>query len=124
MIVYDDTEPFEKIKIYDKWVERPPHYDTFGEFQYSYHYGDMYAPYIKQVEPLKVQCQHFLDCIITRSKPESSGCEGLKVVAILEAASKSLKNGGGGIEFSMSDLTDEIVLSYTPLETASEEELL
>ncbi len=49
MIVYDDNEPLEKIKIYDKRVETPPHYDTFAEFQYSYHYGDMYAPYIKQV---------------------------------------------------------------------------
>jgi len=44
MIVYDDNQPLEKIKIYDKRVETPPHYDTFAEFQYSYHYGDMYAP--------------------------------------------------------------------------------
>ncbi len=44
MIVYDDNEPLEKIKIYDKRVETPPHYDTFAEFQYSYHYGDMYRP--------------------------------------------------------------------------------
>jgi predicted dehydrogenase len=98
MIVYDDNEPLEKIKIYDKRVETPPHYDTFAEFHYSYHYGDMYAPYIKQVEPLKVECQHFLDCIRTGKKPESSGLDGLRVIQILEASSLSLKNGGGRVE--------------------------
>ena len=63
MLVYNDLEPNEKIKIYDKRVETPPYYDTFAEFHYSYHYGDIYSPYIKQYEPLKVECQHFLDCI-------------------------------------------------------------
>ncbi len=98
MLVYDDIEPMEKIKIYDKCVEAPPHYDTFAEFHYSYHYGDMYSPHIQQEEPLKVECQHFLDCISKKVKPDSSGIEGLKVVQILEAASQSLKNGGGRIE--------------------------
>jgi predicted dehydrogenase len=97
MLVYDDIEPNEKIKIYDKRVEAPPHYDTFAEFQYSYHYGDMYAPYLKMVEPLKVECQHFLDCIENGIKPLSSGKEGLEVVQILEAASQSLKNGGAKV---------------------------
>jgi predicted dehydrogenase len=98
MIVYDDNQPLEKIKIYDKRVEAPPHYDTFAEFQYSYHYGDMYAPYIKQVEPLKVEAQHFLECIRTGKKPETSGLDGLRVIQILEASSRSLKNGGARVE--------------------------
>lgn len=98
MLVYDDLKPTEKIKIYDKRVEVPPHYDTFGEFQYSYYYGDVYAPYLRLVEPLKVECQHFVDCIKTGAQPESSGLEGLKVVRILEAASESLKNSGGRVE--------------------------
>jgi predicted dehydrogenase len=98
MIVYDDNQPLEKIKIYDKRVEAPPHYDTFAEFQYSYHYGDMYAPYIKQVEPLKVEGQHFLDCIKSGKTPESSGLDGLRVIQILEASSRSLKNGGAKVE--------------------------
>lgn len=97
MLVYDDTEPLEKIKIYDKRVEAPPYYDSFGEFQYSYHYGDMNAPYLKQTEPLKMECQHFLDCINTGDRPESCGREGMKVVQILEASSESLKNGGKSI---------------------------
>ena len=98
MLVYDDLEPIEKIKIYDKRVEIPPHYDTYAEFLYSYHYGDMYSPYVKQVEPLKVECQHFLDCIKTGEKPDSCGFEGLKVVQVLEAASESLNNGGAKVE--------------------------
>ena len=69
MIVYDDTEPLEKLKIYDARVEVPPHYDTFAEFTYSYHYGDAYIPYIKQDEPLKLECQHFLDCVSATAQP-------------------------------------------------------
>jgi len=99
MIVYDDIEPLEKIRIYDVRVDPPPHYDTFGEFQYSYHYGDSYIPMIKQAEPLKVMCQHFGDCISKGEKPMSSGEEGLKMVRILEACSESLATGGGPVQF-------------------------
>jgi predicted dehydrogenase len=102
MIVYDDVAPQEKIKIFDARVERPPHYDTFAEFQYAYHYGDMYSPYIKQDEPLKTECQHFLDCIKQGTTPLSSGIRGLEVVQILEAASESLKKNGAPVEFAAS----------------------
>ncbi len=98
MAVYDDIEPIEKIRIYDKRVETPPHYDTFAEFQYSYHYGDMKAPYIRQAEPLKVECRHFLDCIESGGRSDSCGEEGLRVVQILEASSESLRKGGARIE--------------------------
>ena len=100
MLVYDDMESQEKVKIYDKRVKIPPHYDTFAEFQYSYHYGGIYCPYLKLVEPLKVECQHFIDCIKTGAQAESSGLEGLEVVRILEAASESLKNAGGRVEIA------------------------
>lgn len=94
MIVYDDTAPLEKIKIYDARVEAPPHYDTFAEFTYSYHYGDVYVPHIKQDEPLKLECQHFLDCIRDGREPLTSGTGGMAVVRVLEAASQSLKQQG------------------------------
>jgi len=97
MLVYNDLEPIEKIKIFDKRVETPPYYDTFGEFQYSYHYGDIYSPYLKESEPLKVECQHFLDCIKNSVQPDTDGLNGLRVVQVLEAASKSLKKGGGKV---------------------------
>ena len=98
MIVYDDIAPLEKIKIFDARVERPPHYDTFAEFQYAYHYGDVYAPYIKQDEPLKVECQHFLDCISEGKEPLTSGRQGSELVRILEAAKSSLSQGGKSIK--------------------------
>ena len=97
MIVYDDVESLEKIKIFDARIERPPHYDTFAEFVYAYHYGDIYSPYIKQDEPLKSECQHFVDCIRHGVSPLTNGEKGLEVVKILEAASKSLKIDGGPV---------------------------
>lgn len=102
MIVYDDLQPLEKIRIYDVRVERPPHYDTFAEFHYSYHYGDSYIPRIEQSEPLKAECQHFIDCIDKGSKPLTSGEKGLELVQILEASSASLKAGGAPMSFSES----------------------
>ena len=100
MIVYDDIAPQEKIKIYDVRVERPPHYDTFGEFQYAYHYGDIYVPYLRQEEPLKVECQHFLSCITEGTTPLTSGKLGMEVVQILEASSKSLKKNGAPVHLT------------------------
>lgn len=94
MLVYDDVEMLEKIKIYDKKVERPPYTDTFGDFHCSYHYGDVIAPYIKFIEPLQVECQHFLDSIRNGTEPQSNGYSGLRVVQVLEAAEQSLQNGG------------------------------
>jgi predicted dehydrogenase len=97
MIVYDDVATNEKIKIYDARVERPPHYDTFAEFQYSYHYGDMYVPYLKQEEPLKLECQHFVDCIRTGATPMTCGGRGRDVVQVLELASQSLRESGAAV---------------------------
>jgi len=101
MLAYNDIENNEKIKIYDKRVEVPRHYNTFGEFHYSYHYGDMRSPYLEQTEPLKVECEHFLDCVRTGAVPESDGREGLLVVRILEAASESLRTGGRKIPLNL-----------------------
>jgi predicted dehydrogenase len=100
MIVYDDLQPLEKIRVYDVRVDRPPHYDTFAEFHYSYHYGDSYIPHIQQEEPLKVECQHFLDCIQNGTEPLTGGHSGLELVTILEAASASLKANGAPVNFS------------------------
>jgi predicted dehydrogenase len=99
MIVYDDLETHEKIRIYDVRVERPPHYNTFAEFQYSYHYGDSYIPYLQQEEPLNLACRHFIDCIETNSAPMTSGRHGLEMIRVLEGASASLKMKGGPFIF-------------------------
>lgn len=94
MIVYDDVEPVEKIRLYDKGVEVPPYSDTPEQFRLSYRYGDVSAPPLPNVEPLRVQCEHFLGCIRDGTTPRSDGLDGLEVVRILEAASRSLLNGG------------------------------
>jgi predicted dehydrogenase len=114
MIVYDDLQTSEKIRIYDVRVERPPHYDSFAEFHYSYHYGDSYIPHIDQVEPLKTECQHFIDCIETGAEPITSGQDGLELVRILEAASLSLKAKGAPVTFSQSH---EVISSFQPSQT-------
>jgi len=113
MIVYDDLKTREKIQIYDVRVERPPHYDTFAEFQYSYHYGDSYIPHVQQSEPLKGVCEHFLACIASGIEPMSGGREGLELVRILEAASLSLKSNGAAIPLLPSPQTMLIPLAVT-----------
>jgi len=100
MIIYDDLQPLEKLRIYDVRVECPPHYDSFAEFHYSYHYGDCYIPRIGQAEPLNQMCRHFLDCVELGKVPETSGEKGLEVVRILEASSESLCAQGGPILFA------------------------
>jgi len=117
MIVYDDLRTREKIRIYDARVERPPHYDTFAEFQYSYHYGDSYIPYLHQAEPLKLACQHFIDCIETLSQPLTGGRQGLELVRILEAATASLKINGAPVTFSASSSEAPALASASAEET-------
>ena len=93
MIVYNDMENEQKLKIYDKGVDAPTYTNGFGEFQCNYRSGDIIIPNIRMAEPLRQECQHFLDCISNNTKPCSSGTEGLNVVRILEAAEHSMKNG-------------------------------
>ena len=102
MVIYDDVESLEKIKIYDKGVKVMRHTDTYGDFQFAYHYGDVVSPYIRFDEPLRLQCLHFLDCIRENKKPQTDGLNGLRVTQILEAAERSLTNNGMTvpIEFS------------------------
>jgi len=94
MAVYDDLAPLDKITIYDRGVEVPPHTDTFGEFQLSYRYGDVYSPRLDWVEPLRRECAHFVRCARTGAPPRSDGHAGRRVVAILEAADRSRAAGG------------------------------
>jgi predicted dehydrogenase len=94
MLVYDDTALQEKIRVYDKGVTINPYYDTYGDFQMSYRYGDVYIPRIEEPEPLKVECEHFVDCIVKGRAPKTGGENGLRVVSVLEACERSLRSGG------------------------------
>ena len=90
MLVYDDTEPYEKIKIYDKGVDvvEP---ESFGEYQWSYRTGDIISPKLDTFEPLADEMEEFLRCIEVGAMPRTSGHNGISVVRALEMAEKSLK---------------------------------
>lgn len=89
MLIYDDTEPNEKIKIFDKGVDilEP---ETFGEYQLSYRTGDIVSPQIDSFEPLHSEMEEFLRCTETGGIPRTSGRSGMGVVKALETADKSL----------------------------------
>lgn len=93
MAVFDDTEPKEKLRIYDKAYVDSKEYVSY-EQQYTIRDGDIFIPAIKMVEPLKLECQHFLDCIANNKKPLTDGVNGLEVLKVLTAAQKSLEKGG------------------------------
>jgi predicted dehydrogenase len=101
MLVYDDIENQEKIKIFDKGVDVPPYYDTFADFQFSYRYGDIHSPRIQDYEPLRKVCDHFIDCIKDGRCPHTDGYSGLRVVSILEASSRSLSLGGKAVSIQI-----------------------
>jgi len=106
MVIYDDVEPLEKIKIYDKGVKAIRHTDTFGEFSFAYHYGDVVIPYIRFEEPLRVQCRHFIDCINEGKTPQTDGLNGMRVVRIVEAAQRSMKNNGNTVFLNQNGHSD------------------
>lgn len=100
MAVYDDLAHQEKLRIYDKRVDRIRPTDTFGEYQFSYHYGSVVSPHLDLHEPLTVECRQFVDSVLSRETPPTDGVSGLNVVRILEAAQQSLSQGGEDIEIS------------------------
>jgi len=93
MAVFNDVEIEQKIKIYDKGVDVPEYANGFGEFHFNYRTGDIVIPNIRFAEPLRQECQHFIDCIVNRTESNTPGESGLAVVKILEAAQRSIKNG-------------------------------
>jgi predicted dehydrogenase len=89
MLLYDDTEPAEKIKLFDHGVNvvEP---ESFGEFQLSYRTGDIVSPHIDPGEPLQLEASHFAECVINGMRPRTDGRSGLRVVRALERAQASL----------------------------------
>ncbi|OFW61966.1 MAG: hypothetical protein A2133_07170 [Actinobacteria bacterium RBG_16_64_13] len=93
MLLYDDTESVEKVKLFDHGVDfKDP--ETFGEYQLSYRTGDIVSPKIAGTEPLLIEATHFLECLDTGARPITDGLAGLAVVASLEAADYSLHHQG------------------------------
>jgi predicted dehydrogenase len=96
MVFFDDVEQTEKIKLFDKGVDRtpPPYTETLEQFHWSYHHGDVIIPHLKWSEPLTLQCAEFVNSIDQRRQPLTDGLNGLRVVNILEAIERSLQDGG------------------------------
>jgi predicted dehydrogenase len=95
MVVYDDMEPSEKIKVYDKGVViQQGDIDSIYKTIVDYRTGDMVAPKLSHHEALHAEARHFIDCVKNRSKPLADGTAGLRVVRILEAAQESLRGNG------------------------------
>ena len=96
MAVFDDVESAEKVRIYDKAAEKAE-YESYGD-AITLRFGDVVIPHVDMVEPLKVECQHFVECVREGKKPRSDGWDGLRVVRVLEAAQRSLELDGAPVE--------------------------
>jgi predicted dehydrogenase len=92
MVVFDDMESDRKVTVYDKSAFRVQ-YESYGEY-ISLRFGDINIPHISNDEPLRLECEHFVDCMRERRQPLSDGRDGLNVVRVLEAMERSLRHGG------------------------------
>jgi len=100
MILYDDTQPSEKVKVYDKGVELYETKEDLYHLKVQYRVGDMYAPKLEDHEALALETNHFVDCINNGHKPITNGEAGLEVVKILVASKKSLDTNGTPVDIS------------------------
>lgn len=98
MILYDDLEPSEKLKVYDKGISVTPGPEDVYKMLVSYRLGDMWAPQLDNTEALQTEARHFVDCIETNKQPETDGAAGLRMVNMIEAAETSLRDRGRLVE--------------------------
>ena len=96
MAVFDDMAPREKLRIYDKGIDRPPEYRSYGE-SLSIREGDIFIPRVSNTEPLSAQLQHFVRVARGEVQPRADARDGVRTVRVLEAASRSLSQGGAPI---------------------------
>ena len=96
MVVFDDMEASEKVRVYDKGVERGGQVVSYGD-ALTVRSGDILIPRISLQEPLRLECQHFVDCVRERKTPLTDGADGLRVVRVLAAAQASLEQGGAPV---------------------------
>jgi predicted dehydrogenase len=97
MVVYDDNQAVEKVKIYDQGVEKL----ESDELRRSYRAGDIHSPRVPMTEALQVEMRHFIECVRDGKKPRSDGEAGLTVVRVLELAMRSLRSGGARVAYRL-----------------------
>lgn len=101
MVVFDDVDSNEKLRVFDKGASYGNDYNSFAEYV-TLRFGDITIPYVKVGEPLRIECEHFLACIRDRQQPLSDGWDGLRVVKVLDAAQRSLRQNGAPIPIATS----------------------
>jgi predicted dehydrogenase len=101
MILYDDLEPSEKLKVYDKGINVTPRQEDVYKMLVSYRSGDMWAPRLDNTEALQTEALHFIDCIENQRQPDTNGVAGLRMVKMIEAAETSLHDRGRLIELQL-----------------------
>jgi predicted dehydrogenase len=105
MLTFDDVNLSEPLRIYDKQVtterSEAAFVDDFSAFRMIVREGDIHVPHVSMSQPLKNECEHFLDCVIDGKKPRSGGAEGLAVVKTLEAISASREDNGSQVEVGL-----------------------
>jgi predicted dehydrogenase len=101
MILYDDLEPSEKLKVYDKGINVTPRQEDVYKMLVSYRSGDMWAPRLDNTEALQTEALHFIDCIENNRQPDTDGAAGLRMVQMIEAAEMSLRDRGRLIELQL-----------------------
>ncbi len=104
MIVYDDLEPSEKVKIYDKGITVNGNAESLYQMLIGYRAGDMWAPHLEVTEALRTEGLHFINCIEKGDRPITDGQAGLRVVRILEAATQSIKQHGQLVELNLAQV--------------------
>jgi len=101
MILYDDIEPSEKVKVYHKGITVTPGTEDVYKLLVSYRSGDMYAPRLDNAEALQREARHFVECVESKVRPETDGLAGLRMVKMIEAAERSLRKRGEFLELNL-----------------------
>ena len=103
MITYDDLEPSEKVRVYDKGVSFTDDPQKIHEMRVGYRTGDMWAPRLSVTEALRAEGEHFVDCIVNKKTPQTDGQLGLRVVELIEAANRSMRHKGEMVDIQPRD---------------------
>ena len=101
MILYDDLDPSDKLKVYDKGINVTPRQEDVYKMLVSYRSGDMWAPRLDNTEALQTEALHFIDCVERGRQPDTDGAAGLRMVSMIEAAETSLRDRGRLIDLQL-----------------------
>jgi len=100
MVVYDDLQPSDKLKVYDRGLSLSAEPDELRRIRVNSRTGDMWSPHLSTAEPLLVEAEHFIECVRTSATPVTDGRLGCSVVEILEAATQSMRRRGHPVDMA------------------------